>query len=94
MNANLVRVLICISAVGIGLYMFVAKQNQLTKMRLDIPPLETKVKQLREKNRKLNYEVEQFENPVHLIELQSQPEFAHLKYPTLDEVDVVEVSVR
>jgi len=91
MTQNLFRVLLCVFIGGATLYAYVNKQNQLTRMRLEIPPLEKEVKRLREKNRQLKYEVDQFENPVHLIELLNKPEFAHLKHPVIDEVTVIEV---
>ena len=90
MTKGLFRVLLCIFIGGVTLYAYVGKQNQLTHMRLKIPPLEKEVKRLTEGNRRLRYEIEQFENPVHLIELLNKPEFAHLKHPILDEISVVE----
>ena len=91
MTKGLFRVLFCVFIGGVTLYAYVEKQNQLTRMRLKIPPLEKKVKQLREGNRRLRYEIEQFENPVHLIELLNKPEFGHLKHPNLEEITVIEV---
>lgn len=91
MTKNLFRVLLCVFVGGATLYAYVNKQNQLTKMRLKIPPLEKEVRQLKEENRRLMYEVDQFENPVHLIELLSKPEFAHLKHPILKDIVVIEV---
>jgi len=91
MTRDLFRVLLCVFIGGATLYAYVNKQNQLTQMRLKIPPLEKEVKRLREENRRLKYEVDQFENPVHLIELLNKPEFAHLKHPSIDDVAIIEV---
>lgn len=87
---GLIRVLFCVLIGGITLYAYVEKQNQLTRMRLEIPALAKEVRGLEETNRRLKYEVEQFENPVHLIELLGKPEYGHLKHPNLDEITIID----
>ncbi|NGX57341.1 MAG: hypothetical protein K940chlam3_00232 [Chlamydiae bacterium] len=89
MNRGLIRVLFCVFIGGVTLYAYVEKQNQLTRMRLEIPSLEKEVRGFEEENRRMWYEIEQFENPVHLIELLNKPEFRHLKHPNLDEITVL-----
>lgn len=82
-----IRLGVCILAAGITLFAYIEKQNELTELRLAIPMLGRSVKSLQEENTRLIYEIEQFESPIHLMELMKKPEFSHLKYPFLvDEV--------
>jgi hypothetical protein len=78
---NACRIVVCILAAGITLFGYVEKQNELTELRLAIPVLTKAVKSLQEENIRLMYEIEQFESPIHLMELMKKPEFSHLKYP-------------
>jgi hypothetical protein len=86
----LIRLFLCIFLFGIYLYLYVDKQNQLTEIRLDIPPLTKEVRAIREEIAKLQYEVDQFESPAHLIGLAQNPEFGHLKHPLIKEILIVE----
>jgi hypothetical protein len=81
-----VRVLICISFAGFLLYKYIDRMNELTEVRLSIPILTREVKEVREKIVELQYSIDTYESPLHLMELSRQPEFGFLKYPTLDEV--------
>jgi len=56
------------------------------ELRLKIPTLVKEVKQIREKNTHLQYQIEQFENPIHLMELARKPEHSHMKYPSLNDI--------
>jgi hypothetical protein len=87
---KLVSVLICIAIAWGTLYRYIEKQNELTELRLAIPALSKEVKALHEENQRLKYEIDQFESPIHLMELARKPEFSHLKYPTVREIVVLE----
>ncbi len=78
--------LICICVGGIFLYSYVDKQNAVTRRRLEIPVLAKEIKDLKEENTRLQYEIDLFESPEHLIELARHSEFAHLKAPMLKEI--------
>jgi hypothetical protein len=81
------RLGVCIVAAGLTLFAYIEKQNELTELRLAIPVLAKKVKNLEDEKIRLTYEIERFESPIHLMELMHKPEFSHLKYPFLrDEV--------
>lgn len=81
------RLCVCIIAAGLTLFGYIEKQNELTELRLAIPALAKTVKNLQEEKIRLTYEIEQFESPIHLMELMQKPEFSHLKYPYLkDEI--------
>jgi len=85
----LTKILACVIITGVMLIGFVKKQNQLTRLRLEIPILEKSVRNINEENWRLKYAIEQFEQPVHLIELSRKPEFSHLKHPYLEEIVIL-----
>ena len=80
------RLFICIFIVGLTLYKYIDNLNEFTELQLLIPALEKEVKEIKERNLELRYEIEQFESPIHLMELARKPEFGHLKHPSLNEV--------
>ncbi|MGC1878984.1 MAG: hypothetical protein WA347_02430 [Rhabdochlamydiaceae bacterium] len=82
----LIRILVCIVACGGFLYSYVDTQNSITRLRLEIPVLANKIKELKEENIHLQYEIDLFESPQHLMELTRHSEFSHLKYPMLKEI--------
>lgn len=82
----LIRLLVCIFALGLFLYSYLEEQNGVTSLRISLPELAKEIKNLKEENTRLQYEVDQFENPQHLIELARRGEFAHLKHPLMKEV--------
>src|SRR5579872_4905290 len=82
----LIRLLICIFACGLFLYSYLEKQNRVTALRISIPAMGKEIKHLKEENTRLQYEIDQFENPQHLIELARRGEFSHLKHPLVKEV--------
>lgn len=84
-----IRLLICIFAAGLTLYKYIDKLNELTELRLSIPLLSKEVKDIQERNLELEYAIEQFKSPSHLMELARQPEFGYLKYPMLSDVIVL-----
>lgn len=83
------RLLICICSIGFVLYKSIDKVNELTELRLSIPVLNRELQEIKEKNLELQYLIERFESPLHLMELARQPEFGHLKYPSTDVVLVL-----
>ena len=85
----LVRVFVCIFAVGLTLYFYVHEQNDLTELRLQIPVIEKELRKLQEENHRLEYQIDRFENPIHLMELARQPEYRHLKHPYLRDVIIL-----
>jgi hypothetical protein len=80
------QIFICIFVAGLTLFAYIDKQNELTELQLSIPALAKELKQLQEHNIRLQYEINQFESPIHLMELARKPEFGHLKYPFLNDV--------
>src|SRR5689334_4171953 len=82
----LIRVLVCITVLGVLLYSYVDQQNAVTRLRLQIPQLAKEIKDLSEKNTQLQYEIDLFESPQNLMCLALHSEFAHLKNPMSQEI--------
>lgn len=85
-KATLVRVFLCIFCAGVLLYAYIEQQNALTRLRLDIPVLSKEIRDLKETNTQLKYEIERFESPEHLLELSASRQFSHLKHPLLKDI--------
>lgn len=83
---NFLGIFLCILAAGFTLYFHIDRDNRLTALQLALPELEKKVKLLQQKNERLQYEVDRFESPIHLMELLRKPEYSHLKYPYVRDV--------
>jgi hypothetical protein len=86
MNSTLIRSLLCVAVAGFLLYSYLHHQNEVTRKRLAIPMLLTEIKNLKEINTSLQYEIDLFESPEHLMELASHSEYSHLKQPLLKEI--------
>ena len=84
------RLLLCILVASTFVYTYIDKQNSLTELRLAIPLLTKEVKRIQDANVQMYYEIEQFESPIHLMELARKPEFGHLKYPYVRDVLILE----
>ncbi len=61
-------------------------QNTLTAQRIRIPQLAQEIKNIEESNIRLQYEIDAFENPLHLIELARRSGLEHFKHPLLSDV--------
>lgn len=89
---SLIRIFLCIFVAGVLLYLYVDKQNALTELRLEIPDLLKELRIVQEENLRLEYEIDRFESPMHLMELARQPEYSRLKHPYL--TDIVQLPER
>lgn len=87
-----VKILLCLTALGVVVFGHIDRTNELTEMRREIPKLEKELRKVELENARLQFEVDQFESPAHLLELARKPEFGHLKFPSLEDVLVVEES--
>lgn len=86
----MIRILLCILFAGVLLYSYISKLNDLTLVRRMIPALEKEVKEIKEKNVRLEYAIQQFRAPTHLFELLNQPEYRHLKFTNNDQVIILD----
>lgn len=89
MKKILLQFALCLVVFGSCLYLYLDTQNELTHLKIRLPEIEKEIKLAREENRRLAYEIDQFENPTRLIEFAHNPEFAHLKHPMLKEIMTV-----
>lgn len=92
MRNLILRWVIACAVVGGSLILYIDQLNQLTRLRLEIPHYLSEIKTLQEENERMQYEIDQFESPIYLMELIKKPEFSHLKFPKRNEVIVIETS--
>lgn len=85
-----IRVAICLCSVSFVVYAYIDQRNQLTELRRVIPQVEKEAKRVQEENVSLQYEIDRFRDPRHLMELARRPQHRHLRYPNSEEVIVVE----
>lgn len=83
---NLFKLGLCFCVLGICLYSYLNMQNEVTLAKIQLPEIEKEIRLIQEENRRLIYQIEQFENPAHLMELAHHPEYAHLKHPLIKEI--------
>ena len=93
MKNLLLRLGICLSLFGFCLYSYIEMQNNLTTLKIALPEMDQEIKLVREENKRLSYEIEEFQSPSNLIELAHRPEFSHLKHPLLKEILTVPESL-
>ena len=86
MKNLLYRLGFCVAVFGFCLYSYLEMQNRLTQLKIQIPETEREISLVREENRRLSYQIDQFQSPANLIELARLPELSHLKHPLLKEI--------
>jgi len=86
-----IRVFLCILTLGVFLYAFINKQNHITELRLQIPVVAQELQIVQQENIRLQFEIDQFENPIHLMELARRPQFSHLRHPLVNEIITIQV---
>lgn len=86
------KTLFSLAVAGLALFLHISRLNDLTRLRLTIPPLEKEVHNIQEEISRLRYQLEVFNNPIHLIELARQPEYSHLKFPLLSDITIIDVA--
>jgi len=79
--AFFLRLFVLIALIGFGLYAYVDQHNALVRRQMQLPLKTKELMSIDEENIRLQFEIEKFENPLHLMELAKKPEFSHLKYP-------------
>lgn len=87
----LIRLLLCVLMMGLFLYAYIVKQNSITELRLQIPSASRELQTILQENTRLQFEIDRFMNPRHLMELAREPRFSHLKHPLTDEVVTIEI---
>lgn len=85
------QIFFCVLIFSYSLYYYIDRHNNTTELRLIIPALAKNVREFEAENQRLQYEIDCFESPLHLMELLRKPEFSYLKYPNKDEILVVPI---
>lgn len=80
------RLLFCLCVFGGVTFLYVDNQIGLMRVRLQIPLISKELRTIQEQNSSLQYEIDRFENPSHLIEISRKPEFGHLHHPLIAEI--------
>lgn len=84
------KLILCILAAVFSIYLYIDALNEVTETRLAIPQVQKELQEIVEKNNRLQYEIDQFESPLHLMEIARKPEWGHLKMPYLQDVIQIE----
>jgi cell division protein FtsL len=89
-QAVILQVVACLIALSACWFSYLEKQNELTELRLYAPKLAKEVREIREENAHLQYELQELQSPQKLLELAADPKFAHLRHPLGKNILVVE----
>ena len=85
-SAIFLRLMVCLFFFSFSIYSYLDKQNSCTELKIRLPKVTKEIEAIQEGNAHLQYQIECFENPQHLLTIASQPEYAHLKFPLMEEV--------
>jgi hypothetical protein len=77
---------VCLLFFGFCLYSYIDRYNAVLQLRIEVPKLTRAVKEVKEENMRLQYRIQEFESPEHLMKLCATEPFSHLKFPLLKEV--------
>ncbi len=80
----------CILLLGAFLLHHVERQNELTRLRLEIPQIDMQWRALQERALQLRGKVLSRQTPRALLAQLQKPEFAHLKNPPPDKVWILD----
>ncbi len=87
------QVFFCLALSGACWFSYLEKQNALTELRIYVPKLVKEIKEIEQENTRLSYQIDQFENPDHLMRLAAEPRFSHLKHPLHKEILVLQDAI-
>lgn len=79
----------CLFIGGGTLYLLIVQQNRLNELRREIPLLSREYQNLEKENDRIQYAIDQFANPLYLLERSRDPLFGQLRFPKVDEVIVL-----
>lgn len=81
---------VCLLTLGGCLINYLERQNTLTQLRLYVPKLSLEIKGIQEEISQLKYNIQEFENPDHLLKLASDFSSGYLKHPLEKEILVIQ----
>ena len=76
-----IRLFGCIVCLSFLLYSYVSVQNQVVHQQFKLQPLVKDVQKLKELNRQMFFEIQQFEDPNQLMLFAQNDQFRHLAFP-------------
>jgi cell division protein FtsB len=76
-------------AIAGGFYVDLDLVHKATALRLQTARLQKELRTVEEENVRLSYQLNQLESPARLMALARQPQFSHLKAPTLEDIWVI-----
>lgn len=76
-----VRLFICLFVLGGSLYLTIQRQNEITRLHIALPKMVKEIHEIQEEITRLQFEIDSFENPLHLMQLAHLSEYSHLKHP-------------
>lgn len=94
MRAIFARLGICICLFGAFLMRHVQRQNDLTRVRLEIPQIAMQARALEERSLQLKEEVGKLQTPKVLLDQLDRGEFAHLMAPLPQQIWIIEGETR
>jgi len=85
-KGHLGKILACVVLFSAVLFAYLDARNDVTRLMIELPKLASELSYIQEHNTILQYEVEKFENPVFLLGLLKETEYAHLLSSTKEEI--------
>jgi hypothetical protein len=84
-----IQIGVCLLVLVCCFFTLLSKQNELTNLRISIPKKEKSLRLLKEAIAKIQYDIDQFEDPQNLLHIAAKDEFHHLKHPYFSNVVTV-----
>lgn len=86
LQAWVLKPLACLAFVAGLAYLWLDRNNQLAQARLQIAPLQAACQTATREQTRLLFDIDAFENPLHMHRLLQQDRYRHLHFPRLHEV--------
>ncbi len=86
MSRVFVNLFVCLSVFSFSLYSYLEKQNQCTQLKMRLPKVMKEIQAIQEENAHLQYQIECFEDPRHLLQIATEPAYSHLKFPLAPDI--------
>jgi hypothetical protein len=80
------RFFLSVAFAGFALYSYLTEQNKCTELKMRLPKIAKEIEAINQDNAQLQYQIVCFESPDHLLQLAKNSEYAHLKFPYLQDV--------
>jgi hypothetical protein len=86
LRRNIPHFIICLFALVSVFFSYIQSQNDLTSLRVFIPSRASVLRNLKEENKSLQYQVDLFYSPANLLKMSNKAEFRDLIFPYEEEV--------